>query len=124
MMAESVGIKRPMPTASNVANPPGTIEIWPYARSVLNTLLKISQRVGKDDTQAHTIDGITNMTACTKIMATKPPLESPIKRITPISKVLVSVVIIKSEYISKIEITTNNIITMLKTRPRNKSPKL
>lgn len=43
------------------------------------------------------IDGMTNMMACVKIMATKPELLRPIRRMMPISKVFVSVVIMSSE---------------------------
>ena len=57
-------------------------------------------------------------------IAIKSPLDSPIRRMTPMSKVFVSVVIMSSEYISKIDITTNKMITMLNTRPRKSRPKL
>lgn len=43
------------------------------------------------------IDGMTNITACVNTIATKPELLRPIRRIMPISKVLVSVVIMRSE---------------------------
>ena len=66
------------------------------------------------------MDGMTNMTAYVNIIATNPQLDSPISLITPISNVFVSVVIIRSEYISKTEMTMNKMIKMLKTRPINR----
>lgn len=54
-------------------------------------------------------------------METKPLELSPIKRIMPVSKVFVSVVIRSNEYMSSTEIITKIINKMLNTRPRKSS---
>ena len=62
-MADRVGISKPIPIASTDASAPGTIDTEPDTKSVLNTLLKINHKVGREEIHAVTIDGITNITA-------------------------------------------------------------
>ena len=100
-----IGMTRPIATAKRVAVIAGkNVESSCVA---LNTFLSIRQIVGHAHIYPARIDGMTKARACVNIMQTKPLQLRPSMRITPVSNILVSVLFISSEQISKVEIDAN-----------------
>ena len=96
MIALMVGITRPTNSPSDTDNQSGRIYVENCNFSPCS-LLKIAHNVGITHTKAQIIDGSTNMIDYTKIMTTNPPPLRPKSLITPISNVIVSMLIISNE---------------------------
>ena len=93
---ENIGIKMPIASASVVATPSGQIDgVKPSV--LLNKVSKTKYMQGKASPNPRMTEGTTNREACVKIMPMKPALVIPTRRITPISNVLVSTEISRSE---------------------------
>lgn len=86
-------------------------------RSEVNRKLYKALKIGKLKAKPNTIAGNTNIKACSSIIMTMPYLLSPTMRITPISNVLVSTLIMSNEYISRMDMTTKSSMIMSKMRP-------
>ena len=67
-------------------------------------------------------EGSTNIKACVKMRQMKPPELSPSKRITPVSNVLVSIVMLRREYMRSTATMMNIISIMSKIRPMSSRP--
>ena len=114
----NIGIINPIARAYIIEVVDGTGSLG-TPRSFVRSLSYINPRVGKLNTKPVIIAGNTNINPCKRIIIIMPYLLSPTILITPISKVLVSTLIINSEYIKSTDITTNSRIMMSKMSPIN-----